>query len=377
MLNVLHITTSPAGRNTIFEDLANFSDPARVRLRFGSLWPAAEMQKYLAADGRETMTLGCRARSEFPAAIVRLAQYLRQHRIDVLHTHLVEASLVGLAAAWLARTPVRVMTRHHSDEAVLYNSRRGLAADRLTANLAHTVIAISPAVKRVLVEVDGVSERKIALVPNGYDWARIKPSSADAPAAVRRELGLGDALVLCTVARLNWLKGHEYLFKALAEVELPPGARALVVGSGEEEPRLRALANELGLAERIVFTGFRRDVFDVMAAADLIVHPTLHEAQSGAIIEALNLGRPVIATAVGAADEVIIPGRTGWLVPRRDSAALAQSITEALADRARAAEYGRAGQQRVRELYPAHKMVAGYEAVYARLLAGRGAAAAA
>jgi glycosyltransferase involved in cell wall biosynthesis len=371
MLNVLHFT-SYSGYNTLFVDLAKFINREKIELRLGSLSPPGELQEDMRAAGIDAFALGCTRRSEYPKAVIRLAGLLRKHRIDVVHTHLVDASLVGLMAARLCGIPVRVMTRHHSNESLLYNSRRALAVDKLLSkHLAQETFAISKHVRRVLMETDGVSEKKIAMVPNGYDWDRIQ-SSDEAALAIRREFGLEDATVLCTVSRLVWTKGHEYLFQAFASVadRLPSNTRMLIVGSGPEEEQIRNVANKLGIADRTIFTGYRSDVYDFMMAADLYVHPSLHEAQSGAIVEAMALCKPVVATSVGAGEEIVLPNQTGWLVPPRDSATLAESICAALENPQQAGEYARNGQQLVRSIYPIQNMIRGYQAVYARHLPG-------
>jgi glycosyltransferase involved in cell wall biosynthesis len=110
-------------------------------------------------------------------------------------------------------------------------------------------------------------------------------------------------------------------------------------------------------------------LFDIMAAANIIVHPSRHEAQCQVLIEAMALGRPVIATNVGAAEEIVIPGETGWLVPSDDPEALGRALTEAAISPARTLQYGLRGRELVRRKYPIANMANGYLRVYRRLLA--------
>ncbi len=226
---------------------------------------------------------------------------------------------------------------------------------------------MSESARRVVVETDRVAPGRVRVVPNGYDWDRIC-STPEAARSIRLEFDVGDDLLLCTVGRFDALKGHEVLLHALASPCVPAHSRLLIVGEGPSESSLRQLARTLGLADRCIFAGFRSDVYNVMAAADLIVHPSLSEAQCQVLIEALALARPVVATKVGAASELLIPGKTGWLVPPRDPTALATAISEALQDPTRAHRYGCAGRARVRAMYPIERMLAAYEEVYRRLL---------
>lgn len=364
-MRVLHLVDS-SSFNPILADISKHTDSARVRLFAATLEAKGELHESLSSAGVETFALDCTSRAQYPKAIRRLARLLKEHRIDVLHAHLVQSSLVGLTAALIARTPVRVMTRHHSDAVFLSGSRPARSIDRLTGRLANEVIAVSEAARRAMIELDHVDERKITVVPNGFDWERIQPKPNSAR-AVREEFRLGDATMLCTVGRLDKLKGHDLLLRAFARIA-EPDARLVVVGPGPQKNLLEELARQLNIADRIVFTGYRSDVYDIVAASDLVVHPSLSEAHSLTIIEALHLGRPVIATDVGAAREAVIPEETGWLVPANDVEALAQSINEALSDKERARALAEAGQRLVHSKYPIEKMVAGYEAVYERHL---------
>lgn len=366
-MRVLHLVESSTF-NPILTDIARHSDRSRITLFAGSLAERGDMHQRLSALDVKTFSLDCSGKAHYPGAILRLALYLRRQKVDVLHTHLVAPSLIGLSAARLAATPVRVLTRHHSDAVLLSGSRTALAIDRLNGRyLADETIAVSEATRRATIEIDGVPESKVTVVPNGFDWNRVQadPQARD---TIRSEFGLGNDPVLCTVGRLDPLKGHDVLLRAFLKAELPGEARLLIVGDGPQRKSLQASAQHLGVAGRCIFTGYRADAYDIMAASDLMVHPSFSEAHSLTIIEALSLGCSVVATKVGAAEEVVIPGETGWLVSPRDHSALGQSLHEALIDPGRAHAYAQAGRELVRSKYPIGRMIEGYEAVYARHL---------
>jgi glycosyltransferase involved in cell wall biosynthesis len=369
-MRVLHLITS-AAYSPFLVDLVRHTDRSRVSLIVGSLAPTGDLHRSMKELGVEIVTLGCTRRAEYPRAIARLARFLRRHQVEVIHTHLVDASIVGLTAARLARGPACVMTRHHADATWLAGSRRGLAADRVLGRyLAEDVIAVSETTRRALIEIDGVHEAKITVVPHGFDWNRIEARTGTRN-RLRREFGLGEDPVLCTVGRLDPLKGHEILFRAFIEAGLQKKAWLLLAGGGPDGTRLHQTARSYGIADRCLFTGHRRDIYDVMAAADLVVQPSLSESFGQVVIEALALARPLVATSVGIAEEVVLPRATGWLVPPGNATALAQALCDALADPDRARTYALAGQRRARQMYPIDRMLEGYEAIYRRRLLRR------
>ncbi len=206
-------------------------------------------------------------------------------------------------------------------------------------------------------------EDKVRVVYNGEDIERY--ARADG-AAVRRELG-GTPLI-GMVGRLSPEKDHETFLQAAARVaDSWPQARFVLVGEDPEpgQPRRRALeelAGQLGLGDRVVFTGARQDIPALMAALDLLVHCAHREAFGRVLVEAMAAARPVVATAVGGIPEVV--RECGLLVPEGDAAEVARAIETLLADAERARQLGLAGQRRVREHFSIEAHVAQIEALY-------------
>ncbi len=166
---------------------------------------------------------------------------------------------------------------------------------------------------------------------------------------MRRQLGYdADTLLLATVVVLRPGKGVEFLLQALARLasrESAARARLLVVGDGSERADLERQAAALGLGERVRFLGTRGDVAALLAASDAYVQPSLFEALPTSVLEAMAVGVPVVATAVGGTLELVQPGVNGLLVPPSDPAALAEALATLLdasaADRARMGQAGR------------------------------------
>jgi glycosyltransferase involved in cell wall biosynthesis len=176
--------------------------------------------------------------------------------------------------------------------------------------------------------------------------------------------------VICTVARLHPDKGHRFLFQAAERLaERYPTAAFAIVGRGDEEQALRAQAAGSIAAERIHFLGERSDVPEILASSDLFVLPSLNEGLSIAMLEAMAVGVPVVATDVGGASDILTTGRTGWLVPSGDPAALADAIADALGHPERARDCAERAQALVETDFSIETHAQRLEALYRQVLA--------
>jgi glycosyltransferase involved in cell wall biosynthesis len=369
--SVLHFAQE-GDTSGFFPQLARGHDRSRFRMSFATLNPMEEsLRRHLEAQGVRCFSCESRARSDYPVGLLRLARDLRQQHVDVIHAHLFEPSVIGLPAALLARTPLRVMTRHYSDYHTRIEKRWHVRLDQLCTRLSHRVIAVSSHTRDHMVSVEGAPAGKIDVVLNGIDFDRVRLSSPEAPARLRAEFGAAERHLLLIVARLHPEKGYEHLFAALPGIEARTGRRPLllVAGTGALEASYSRLVGDLGVTDRVRFLGFRRDVPDLMAAADLLVLPSVAEAFGLVLAEALFLGVPVVATRVGGIPEIVDDGQDGVLVPPADSAALAEATAALLRDPDRRHRLGAAGRVKVLERFGFERMVRAYEAVYDRALA--------
>ncbi len=298
-----------------------------------------------------------------PGALVALRRLMRERGVALVHTHSsVDSWIGGLAARSLGRPVVR--SRHVS---IPILRRRALVY-----RLADRIITTGEGIARI-VAAAGVDPAKIVSVPAGVDTTRFHPGVSGK--AVRDELGLPSAPaghVVGLVANIRGSKGHRYFLEAArAVLRALPDTRFLVVGDGVGFDDVRRRAHELELDEHVIMTGFRRDIPEVMAALDLLVLPsTRSEATSQVIPQALAVGTPVAATAVGGIPEIVRDGENGRLVPPADPAALAAAIVELLRDRERARALAQAGQREVLARYTVEAMMARTQAVYRELLGG-------
>jgi len=212
----------------------------------------------------------------------------------------------------------------------------------------------------------GMPAMKIAVVYNGISAPKERPS---VDANLRAQL-LADARALVLVpARLDPLKGHRFLLQAAQQLER---VHVVVAGDGPERGRLEALAVKLGIASRVTFLGFRQDVSQLLACADVVVLPSLVEGLPLAVLETMAAVTPLVATAIGGTDEAVVDGVTGLLVPPRDAAALAAAIERVLENPEEAHRRAEAAAARVATEFSAQKMVESVESIYEELLIGRG-----
>ena len=183
--------------------------------------------------------------------------------------------------------------------------------------------------------------------------------------------------MLITLGRLTPKKGHTDLLEALSTLAGDPrwdALRLLIVGTGALGPELEREADALGLAERVIFTGFQRDVLPFLQAADIFVLPSIQEGLSLSALEAMALGKPVVACRVGGTPEVVVDGQTGVLVSPGRPEELAGALEGLLEDPDRARAMGAAGRRRVRDAFDFEQMVSKIEEVYRRVISRHAAA---
>ncbi|MFQ5947967.1 MAG: glycosyltransferase family 4 protein [Acidimicrobiia bacterium] len=244
---------------------------------------------------------------------------------DVIHTHLKHADLIGAYAAWRLGIPL-VSTLHLMEGGArgMDRAKQWLAA-QVRLRTAGRTIAVSDAVRDWYSTAFDVDPDSVVTIHNGL--VPPIPLTNQRRLALRRDLGIGaDDLMATMVAVMRPGKGHEELLAAAARVADDIGVRFVLAGDGPERPALESAARAAGLgADHVVFAGFREDVADLVAASDLVVHPSGVDALPTALIYALAAGRPTVASDAGGIPE-IVNGEVGLLVPPGDVAAFAEAV---------------------------------------------------
>lgn len=301
-----------------------------------------------------------------PVALWRLTRLLVRERVTILQTHGARANFYGRIAGRLAGVPVIISTVHNSlkdYEVRPFKRWLYMYLLRLTLPLVHRIICVSDANRRDLIEECPAVAAKTQTVYNGVDPSAF-PSQPDRQ-TVRQELGTTQGPVLVTIGRLTDQKGHRYLLQALPRLlETWPQLCCVFVGEGELRDALYDMAIDLGVEQACRFVGVREDIADILAAADLFVLPSLSEGFPFVLLEALAMGRPVVASRVNGVPELIEDHKTGLLVPARDPQALAAAIREVLRDPTAASKMGADGRAVVRERFTVDRMVANTTAIF-------------
>ena len=317
---------------------------------------AIKLQPDLPGDV-ELMPL-CLMQPSLIASAFRLAQIIRKHRVDILHSHLFYSSLFASPIGRLCRVPVIIETPH-----VRELWRRGLVkshfvVDRLAGRFVDYYVAVSHANARYLVQQKGLPPDKITVIHNGCDLRQFDPARS-VPSDLKETLGFGASdPVLVVIGRLEPQKGHRVLLEALPLIRREfPQVRLVCVGEGTLRGNLERQVCSLESEVSVRFVGYQANVADWLALADVSVLPSFYEGLPLAAIESLAAGRPMVATAVDGTPEVVVDGKTGFTVPPGDAMRLAQAICRLLSNQELRQVMGCAGREWVQERFSEERQI--------------------
>jgi glycosyltransferase involved in cell wall biosynthesis len=281
------------------------------------------------------------ARSKFdPRTFPALLRIVDDKRIDILHLHGYGATTFGRLVGAMRRIPTIVHEHANLTDTPWYQK----VADRCLEPATDIALAVSKSTADFVVRAREIPDTKVKVVYLGVPLEEFsRERSGEEVADARRELGIapGD-FAIGTVTRLHDSKGNSFLIDAAARVVRErPAARFFLVGEGPLLGDLQAQASALGLGDRFVFAGFRRDIARALSAFDLAVFPSLWEGTPLTVFETLAMGKPVVATDADGLLDVLSDGRDALIVPKRNAGALADAIVLAMDDPAARARLGR------------------------------------
>jgi L-malate glycosyltransferase len=282
--------------------------------------------------------------------LFRFARLLREREIDIIQTHDFYTNVFGMAAAVLARVPVRIAARRETGG---WRTAAQLFIEHRAYGLAHAIVANAEAVRDQLLK-EGLRADKIVTIHNGLDLERLKPRQTgdDARALIRLPRDGEFRYVTIVANMLHRVKDHPTFLRAAKRVrQSVPTARFIIAGLGNLTDEMRALASDLGIADDVFFIGRCEHIAELLALSDVCVLSSTAEGFSNSIIEYMGAARPVVVTDVGGAREAVIEGETGYLVKAGDDAAMADRITGLLLDPQRAREMGARGRRVVEERF--------------------------
>lgn len=309
------------------------------------------------------------------ASIRRLRHFIRDVKPDVVHTHLWNADVLGGLAAWREGVPfVSTVTGPYFlplHPRAIVRWRRSIYSNGFRAiyRLCDLVIACSEELAHDLAERPGlkVPRSRIRKVYNGLDLELLERRASDAlPPSLRARPRHRIAMA----ANFYPIKGHETLIEALPQLYAAyPELQVVFAGDGPDRPRLEDRVRQLGFEGRVVFTGNIPNAVALMRESDVVTLPSNGEGLPMVLLEAMALGRAVVATRVGGIPELIAHGRTGMLVAPRDGSALAKSVIAVLGDTDKRRALGEAAKAEVREKWTSSATAAGALDVYREVLA--------
>ena len=303
----------------------------------------------------ETIAKGSGVDASLP---VRLAGFLRDERVEVVHTHNPHALIYGAPAAQLARAAV-VHTKHGANPDVA--RRRWLR--RIASTLADACVAVTPALAALATRDQECDPSLLHVIPNGIDTSLFKPNP-EARRRVRAELGIPEqAWVVGTVGRLAAEKNQTLLVDAMAPL-LDERRQLVIVGDGPERQRLHERVEATLRGAYVHLLGARSDVADLLTAFDVLVLSSKTEGLPLVLLEAMATELPVVSTAVGGIPDVIEDGVTGFLFPAGDKAALTKALVRLVGSQELGRDIGVAARRVVAANHSLEHMASGYQALY-------------
>jgi glycosyltransferase involved in cell wall biosynthesis len=353
-MRVLMISSHHMG-GRYFEDFARGAIGSEIELGF--MWLSKDKPPiWIEEYGVRELNNRFLESPSFFAQCVGAIYSIYKFRPEIIQTHLFRAGILGSLVGRMMQKPV-ILTRHHITEHLEVGSKVHQILDKFSAKIANFVIVFSNAAQKWLVEIEGIDPKKIFTINQGFDFKKLSPTAEEISNA-RSLLGFsrGTFNLVC-IARYSETKGQKYLVEAIHElVSVIPEIRLVFVGPGESQ-WLAEIVEDLGMKNHVRLAGYNSDVPACLAAADLVVHPSLVDAFSQLLVEAQGVGVPLIATDIAAAREQIIDGVTGIIVKERSSSELAAAIHRLYLDRGLMAELGSNASKSVQERFSVERMI--------------------
>ncbi len=341
---------------TIFDGL----DKGRYAVSIWCIAAGGEIADKFIHEGKNIRILNLKTYHN-PLNIFRLSYLIRTNRFQIVHTHGYFAGTMGRISAFLARTPVIISHVHTTD----WNfSKRNLWVERVLSRITARIICCANVVEDFLISHEKLDPKKLVTIYNGVHCRKEEEISTKVFNSNR------GTIRIITIASLVENKGHKYLLDALSKIVLHHSVIELsVVGDGPLKARLMDYAKSLGVYDHTKFSGLMDDVRTILKDSDILVLPSVErEGLSIALIEAMCQGKPVIGTNIGGIPEVIEDGVNGYLVPPRDSNALAEKLEILIKDKQERERMGVEGRKKFQERFDARIMISKIEELYKLLL---------
>jgi len=306
--------------------------------------------------------------------LLRLYRYLYSHKIDILMSFTQHSNLLAIPIAYLNGVRGRVASNRGRIENIPLWVER-LHGKMINSRLATCLIVNSPLLIKQAIEIEGVNPNKIRLIYNGVADEILQEEGFDKQrTTTRKALEVDETeLMLISVGRLTHQKGHGYLLQAMPAIRACiPKAKLFIVGDGPLREELENLTKQLGIQREVQFLGTRTDVPNLLAAADVFIHPSVSEGMPNALLEAMAVGLPCVVSALDAVQDILQHELNSLLVPPSDAVAMSKAVCRLLKDEKLRKVLGSQAQKLVREQFSSQRMIDQYEQLFNQILNQQG-----
>ncbi|HAJ27819.1 MAG TPA: hypothetical protein DCG53_11360 [Syntrophus sp. (in: bacteria)] len=307
------------------------------------------------------------------ANLLKLTRIIKDHRIDIVHGQGARAEFFARLAAGLSGRKKCVSTVAMPVEGYDVGPwKRCLYAafDRFSERFVDRFLVVSDVLLKSMIQVHGVAPGKVIKIYNGIETDLYRPENQlNNRRRIREEFHISDAdLLIGAIGRLVWQKGFEYFIQAIPDlVQALPKSRFVLIGDGVLRRDLENLAINLNIRDSILFTGQRTDIRDILSALDVVVIPSVLEGFPIVTLEAMAMGKPIVATAIDGITEQIMDGREGILIPPRNTANLTQAIINIVSNPMLSDDLGKTARERVTAEFSVQQMIKATIHVYENL----------
>ena len=378
---ILHVVDSMARAGTEHQLVLNLIalDRTRFENSLCYLYPVDFLAEEVRRLGIDVFCLGLKGKGQWLSSIYHFVRLIKTKKIDLVHTNLYEADVVGGIAARLSGVPAISTLTNPADATLPFQKQLHVkgyklwlssAIQKLVYKTCHRhFIAVSEHVRKSWIG-SGIDEKLISVIPRAVSQDLQQRATASVVEEMRRALSLNDNYpVLLNVGRLIPQKGQTYIIEAMPDIlERFPKAKLLIAGEGPFRDELKKTVNNLGLDSAVALLGTCRDVKSLYQISDIFVFPSLSEGMPGALLEAAALGKPCIVADIEPTREILEDERSGLFIPQNDSKALAQAVIRLGVNREEARTLGLKAQEKVLSHHIINNIVHKLEDLYIQVL---------
>ncbi len=331
--------------------------------------PEGEVAPLLRNEGIEVLRVNFKSKNVFKI-ILQISKHIRAHSIDIVNSQGGRADFYARIAAkgqgvkGIISTVAMLVETY---DIPLWKKVIYTGLDRLTETFVNHFVVVSSSLKRALPNVHRIPENKISIVHNGIELKEYHPEHSDRHCrTIRDEYKITDEQFLIgAIGRLVWQKGFEYLIRAVPDIlKYNREVKILIVGDGPLHGKLNELASKLGISNHIIFSGFRRDIKELLSCIDLFVVPSILEGFPMVVLEAMAMAKPIVASQIDGITEQISDGAEGILIPPKNPESLAVAVLRLMNNKDLAARMGMSARQKAERCFSVEKMIIETEKVY-------------